>query len=125
MAALADTLFPAESLTQGLVDDFSGTAAVLTRLRVVHPVLAVLTGLLLIWIVGRTPAGRPWRDAPAARSIVWLVVAQVAAGALNVVLLVPVWMQLVHLLLADLLWISFVWYALEVSTDQRSAVSAS
>ncbi len=125
VAALADTLFPAESLTQGLVDDFSGTAAVLTRLRVVHPVLAVLTGLLLIWIVGRTPAGRPWRDAPAARSIVWLVVAQVAAGALNVVLLVPVWMQLVHLLLADLLWISFVWYALEVSTDQRSAVSAS
>lgn len=125
VAALADTLFPAESLTQGLADDFSGTAAVLTRLRVVHPILAVLTGLLLIWIVGRTPAGRPWRDAPAARSIVWLVVAQVAAGALNVALLVPVWMQLVHLLLADLLWISFVWYALEVSTDQRSAVNAS
>jgi heme A synthase len=30
------------------------------------------------------------------------------SGALNVLLGVPVWMQLVHLLLADALWIAYV-----------------
>jgi heme A synthase len=30
------------------------------------------------------------------------------AGVVNLLLLAPVWMQLVHLLLADLLWITLV-----------------
>jgi cytochrome c oxidase assembly protein subunit 15 len=29
-------------------------------------------------------------------------------GALNIALGVPVWMQLVHLLLADILWITYI-----------------
>ena len=33
---------------------------------------------------------------------------QLILGAINVILLAPVWMQLVHLLVADLLWIAFV-----------------
>ena len=33
---------------------------------------------------------------------------QLAIGALNVALLAPVWMQLVHLLVADALWIACV-----------------
>jgi hypothetical protein len=37
-----------------------------------------------------------------------LALVQLAAGLLNVALLAPVWMQIVHLLLADLLWIAFV-----------------
>jgi heme A synthase len=37
-----------------------------------------------------------------------LVVVQIGAGLLNVALLAPVWMQLVHLLVADALWIGFV-----------------
>jgi len=36
------------------------------------------------------------------------VVTQLLAGLVNLVLLAPVWMQLVHLLLADLLWIVLV-----------------
>ena len=33
---------------------------------------------------------------------------QAALGVLNVLLLAPVWLQLVHLLVADLLWIAIV-----------------
>ena len=33
---------------------------------------------------------------------------QLVAGLVNLALLAPVWMQLVHLVLADLLWIAFV-----------------
>lgn len=124
VTALADTLFPAESLAEGLSADFSSTATFLTRLRVVHPIVAVAASVLLIWLVSRPVAVQPWRDSVAARAVVWLVVIQVVAGSLNVVLLVPVAMQLVHLLLADLLWIAFVWFGLDATT-QRSAVRAS
>jgi heme A synthase len=37
--------------------------------------------------------------------IVWL---QLLAGLANFLLQAPVWMQIVHLLIADLLWISLV-----------------
>ncbi len=40
-----------------------------------------------------------------------LVGLQLGAGLLNVWLLAPVWMQLVHLLLADLVWISLVLFS--------------
>jgi len=33
---------------------------------------------------------------------------QLLGGLLNLLLLAPVWMQIVHLLVADLLWIAFV-----------------
>jgi len=125
VTALADTLFPSESVSAGLGEDFSSAASFLTRVRVVHPVVAVGTGILLIWLVSRPPAVRPFRSSIQARSIVWLVVAQVVAGALNVALLVPVPMQLVHLLLADLLWISFVWFGLVATTPQTASISSS
>ena len=55
------------------------------------------------------------REAPQARRLgsvtVTLVVLQIAAGLLNLSLLAPIWMQLVHLLLADLLWIALVLFS--------------
>jgi heme A synthase len=45
--------------------------------------------------------------------VIALAVAQLGAGAINLTLLAPVWMQLVHLLLADLLWLSLVLLAVE------------
>jgi heme A synthase len=44
----------------------------------------------------------------AAQTVIALVVTQLLAGALNLLLLTPIGMQLVHLLLADLLWIALV-----------------
>ena len=42
-----------------------------------------------------------------------LAAAQLGAGAINITLLAPVWMQLVHLLLADMLWLSLVLLVVE------------
>jgi heme A synthase len=62
--------------------------------------------LVLAW---RLPALRP---GPGVEKLSgWLsglALAQLAAGFVNVALLAPVWLQLVHLLLADLLWITLV-----------------
>ena len=46
---------------------------------------------------------------------------QAALGGLNVVLLAPVWLQLVHLLVADLLWMSVVLLAAAVLAGRAPA----
>ena len=108
VAALGDTLFPATSLAKALAADLSPTGHLLVRLRLLHPGIAVAVGLLAFVQAWR------WRDSgspAAARLAGWtcgLVFLQILAGVLNVGLLAPVWMQVVHLLLADLLWIVFL-----------------
>jgi cytochrome c oxidase assembly protein subunit 15 len=109
VAALGDTLYPARSILGGLAQDVSSTAHFLVRLRVAHPLLAVAGALLVAFVAGRVLQST---EDGATRRAAWLVpalaVAQVGAGLVNVALLAPVWMQIVHLLLADVLWIAFV-----------------
>jgi heme A synthase len=109
ITALGDTLFPAHSLAQGLRDDFASTANFLIRLRVIHPLLAVVAGAFLAVWAGREFAARRtdrlrWLSA----TILALVASQIAVGAGNILLKAPLAMQLVHLLLADLVWITLV-----------------
>jgi heme A synthase len=109
VTALGDTLFPSGSLSEGIAQDFMPTAHFLVRLRIYHPILAVLTGIYLVWAGRAIAAARPGIGALAfSRLITILVAIQLVAGFVNVLLNVPVWMQLVHLLLADLLWIAAV-----------------
>jgi len=48
------------------------------------------------------------RGALAARAVVGLTLLQLGLGLLNVYLLAPVWLQLLHLLTADAIWIAFI-----------------
>jgi len=110
VTALGDTLFPSVSLKDGWVADLSSTSHAFIRMRIWHAVAAALAGgyaaVLALTISRKAP-----QSAKAASAVVSLVVAQLAAGILNVWLLAPVWMQLIHLLLADLLWIALVLFA--------------
>lgn len=109
VTALGDTLFPAASLAEGLRQDLSPGAHFLVQLRILHPLLAILTGLYLLFAARVVSAMRPGPTAERlARGVTWLYVIQIGAGALNVVLLAPLAMQLLHLLLADLLWLLFI-----------------
>jgi heme A synthase len=103
IAALGDTLFPARSLQAGLAQDLDATANVLLRLRLWHPLIA---GITAAWIAFYAASGP--RNVRLAWTVGALLTAQLAAGLTNLVLLAPVWMQMVHLLLADCLWISLV-----------------
>jgi heme A synthase len=107
IAALGDTLYPARSLLGGLAQDVSPTAHVLVRLRILHPFLA-LAGAALVGLVAARVIRRKDGAQRAAWAVALLALAQLLAGLANVALLAPVWMQVVHLLLADLLWIAFV-----------------
>jgi heme a synthase len=109
IAALGDTLYPAQSLLGGLAQDLSATGSALVRLRLAHPVLALAGALLAVFAAARVLQAS---DDATTRRAAWTVplaaLAQLAAGLLNLALLAPVWMQLVHLLLADVLWIALV-----------------
>lgn len=109
ITALGDTLFPAESLAEGIRQDFARDSHYLVRMRIWHPTLAVVLGFYLVFVSSLLAM---LRSDPAIKRIalafVSLFVVQLLAGMINVLLLAPVWMQLVHLLLADLVWITLV-----------------
>ncbi len=107
VTALGDTLFPAGSLAEGLQADLSAASHFLIRLRTIHPVLAVFVAVPLI-LGGRRLAGSGPRATALSRALTWLLGLQLLAGAINVALLAPVWLQLAHLLLADVAWVTYV-----------------
>lgn len=109
IAALGDTLFPSASLAHALEQDLSPTAHLLIRLRLFHPGIAIAAGLFAVYLALKLLKSGL---GPETDRFAWwtggLVFLQVMAGAVNVLLLAPVWLQVVHLLLADLLWIAFL-----------------
>jgi heme A synthase len=108
-AALGDTLFPSQTLTQALRQDLSPTAHLLIRLRIFHPAIAIAAGLLALFLAMRLlKRGLGPETRRLAGWTAGLVFAQVLMGTVNVLLLAPVWLQVVHLLLADLLWVAFL-----------------
>ena len=109
ITALGDTLFPSRSLAEGFAQDVSPTAHLLVRLRVIHPTLAVAMAAVLLLTAGVCAARRPSLETRRfGIAVAALVVTQLLAGVVNLVLLAPTWMQLLHLLLADLLWLALV-----------------
>jgi heme a synthase len=114
ITALGDTLFPASSLGVGVRQDFSSSAHFLLRLRVFHPMLAIAAAAFFVWICLRSLRSNSGATARRlAIAAVALTLAQLTAGVLNLALLAPIGMQLIHLLLADLLWIALVLLTVE------------
>lgn len=113
LAALGDTLFPASSLGQALAQDFSASSEWLVRWRWTHPTIAFISSVFLIWLLVRAahkPSGekRYWDNRGLAAFVLVLLAAQYVLGVLDVFLLAPVWLQIAHLLGADVLWAALV-----------------
>ena len=109
ITALGDTLFPVNSVAEGLQQDFDKTASFLVRLRFWHPILSILTGVYLLFLARLLNAEHADPTVTRlSRLVAIFVIAQLAVGFVNVMLLAPVWMQVVHLLMADLVWLSLV-----------------
>jgi heme A synthase len=124
VAALGDTLFPAGSLTDALWHDMSATSHVLIRLRVLHPAIAIGTGLVIAFGAPRLLRGEGDPAGPFARAATALALFQLGVGLLNVILLAPIWMQIGHLLVADALWIACVLLAVGVLRSDRLVSAA-
>lgn len=116
LAALGDTLFPAGSLAAGMQQDFSDASHALVRLRLFHPAVAVTGAIYLLWTAIRLmKQSGDESSRQSATRVAALTAVQLTVGAMNLTLLAPIWMQMIHLLMADILWIAVVTMVLDAS----------
>jgi len=122
LASLGDTLFPADSLPLAVMQDFSSSSHILLRLRVLHPIAAVIGSIYVLWLVHKF-----WRKQ---EHFAWVppltitLTGQIALGIMNVMLLAPVWLQMTHLLVAEVFWILLLLASADhLFASHRSGVS--
>jgi heme A synthase len=110
VAALSNMLFPSQSLAEGVAKDFSEGSNILLRLRLSHPILSIVTSVYLLFLTGwLRSASDGNRDVVRwSNYLSILVLIQIAFGAATFLTLAPIVMQIGHLLLADLIWISLI-----------------
>jgi len=105
VTALGDTLV----LTGGISPAEHALVATLVELRILHPIVAIATGVLVAWSAWLAMQWRP--DALSqrlGRLLIGIYIAQLLIGSLNVALRAPVWLQLVHLTITTVIWLLFV-----------------
>jgi len=117
-AALGDTLVVSTSLGASIHADFSVSSNIFVRLRVLHPIVAGALGIWLLVLAYKLCAVAKRLSIAVAA----LVLAQFALGIANIVLLTPIWLQLAHLLAADLLWIACVLLVVAQAGSRRRIV---
>ncbi len=109
ITALGDTLFPARDSLSAIQDGLNADSHFLVRLRLLHPLIAASVGLYLVLISGLTVKLRPNATVKRYSLAVTVVFGvQIIVGMLNIFMKAPILIQLVHLLVADLLWVSLV-----------------
>jgi cytochrome c oxidase assembly protein subunit 15 len=110
ITALGDTLFKSATLAEGMRQDMSEFAHPFVRLRVFHPALALIPAALIGMFCGAVLATE--KASANLKRLSYLLMAlvalQILMGILNLILLAPVPLQILHLLGADLLWITVV-----------------
>jgi heme a synthase len=122
LAALGDTLFPTASLKASLEQDFASGGQLLLRLRLFHPAMATVALFYVLWMLRKL--SKSVRESSATLSLlVTTLLAQVALGILNVLLLAPVWLQISHLMVAEIFWILLVIASADLLVKEPSAMA--
>jgi cytochrome c oxidase assembly protein subunit 15 len=122
LAALGDTLFPATSLGLALAQDFSSGSGWLVRWRWMHPTVAFLASILLIWLlIHAVRRGKYWDNRALSALVLLLLAVVYTLGLLDVILLAPLWIQVAHLLAADTLWVALVVLTARLTLQPREA----
>ncbi len=121
IAALADTLFPSASLREAIVADFAANSPLLIRMRWIHPassaIVVLFTLLLAVNVLRRGYSA-------AAFGLIGNLVAQVAIGVSDVLLLAPTTVQVLHLFSADVFWITLIAVAVPILLPGTSSAAA-
>lgn len=123
-AALAATLFPTESLLTGISADFAPDSHPLIRLRILHPILAISLGFALIFYAWSAAQEQTNLLLKKRGQILGLTITtQIIFGLVTLFTHSPVWMKLVHLQLAHLVWISLILVLTETLTQNSDQIS--
>lgn len=124
IAALGNTIFPAESLREGLAADFAPESHPLIRLRTFHPLIGITVGVYLFLSLGLI---YKIRNVPAvrvvSRRLLLIYVVQMLIGTVNFAMLAPIVLQLLHLSVAMLAFAVFVVMAACALGEQTDSLS--
>ena len=110
ITALGDTLFKGNNATQTINAAMATGAHFLERLKIFHPIISISVSLYLILGLTMIARFRPLEiTQKLSKWIMAIIVFQLAVGGLNVILKAPLWMQMFHLLVSNLIWGLMVW----------------
>lgn len=121
--ALADTLYPADDFLSGVRDELSAGAPFLVKARILHPLVAILVGLAIAYLVMSMGAGSGDRTRLLGRIVAGLVMVQFALGVVNVVLATPLETQVLHLAMANAIWIGYVLFSASLLAEPVRSLS--
>ena len=125
IAALSHMIFPSGTIAEGIAKDFSPTSNILLRLRLLHPITAILTSVFMIFLTGwlTKESGKERLVVRWSNVLSIMVLVQIAFGSLTLLTLAPIAMQLGHLLFVDVIWISYVMFAASFLSSEKPAES--
>ncbi len=129
ITALGDTLFPVGNTPEAVQRALNPGEHFLVQLRIWHPFIAILVSVYTLMVANWVATLRQSRHTQFFARAVWVTfVVQLLLGFINIKLAAPLQIQVLHLLLSDLVWLS--WLLLGVSAlssssqhDSRTALS--
>ena len=113
ITALADVLFPSASFIEGFLADFDRTSEVLTRLRILHPIIS--SALSIVLFVYATGISNKYNVS--VKPLKLLIIIAVFLGVLNVLSNIVLPLSILHLAIADFLWISYIYVSIDLSKN--------
>ena len=113
ITALADVLFPSASFVEGFLADFDRTSEVLTRLIILHPIISSILSIVLY--VYATGIRKKYNVSVKPLQI--LILIAVFLGVINVLSNIVLPLSILHLAIADFLWISYIYVSIDLSKN--------
>ena len=113
ITALADVLFPSASFVEGFLADFDRTSEVLTRLRILHPIISSTLSIVLYFYA----TGIRKKYNVSVKPLQTLILIAVFLGVINVLSNIVLPLSILHLAIADFLWISYIYVSIDLSKN--------
>ena len=113
ITALADVLFPSASFIEGFLADFDKTSEVLTRLRILHPIISTILSIVLYLY----STGINKKYGVNVKLLKTFVIIAVSLGVLNVLSNIVLPLSILHLAIADFLWISYIYVSIDLAKN--------
>ena len=113
ITALADVLFPSASFIEGFLADFDKTSEVLTRLRILHPIISTILSIVLYLYSTRINK----KYGVNVKLLKTFVIIAVSLGVFNVLSNIVLPLSILHLAIADFLWISYIYVSIDLAKN--------
>jgi heme A synthase len=97
-----------KSLAEGIAQDLGPNAHFLVELRIYHPVIAILVAFYSLYIVRTLYLINLSMAKRMLLALLIVGIVQILLGLTNLLLLAPLPMQLLHLLMAESVWIIYI-----------------